>query len=138
MATTSCRLSSSRQMKGVRLGTPGGAEKPLTPPVTPVTPSDAITGITPRVRPGTSRCKQGRVLQVWPGYKHAFAGIRKDERCALTRRGTARWQGPPLAGGCKPTAVAAAARQQVRPGSVPCTSRPGGGRRAPGWPWPLA
>ncbi len=59
-ASTSCPLSSSRQIKGVCLGTPGGAEKPLTPPLMARTPLDAMTGIAPRVRPGTSRC-MGRV-----------------------------------------------------------------------------
>jgi hypothetical protein len=55
IAMTSAPLSLSRQMKGVRLGTPGGAEKPFTPTVSTRTPRDAISGSAARVRPGTSR-----------------------------------------------------------------------------------
>ena len=48
--------ASSRQMKGEFLGTPGGAEPPLTPIVTALTPSSARIGTALRVKPGTSRC----------------------------------------------------------------------------------
>jgi hypothetical protein len=57
-------------MKGVVWGTPGGALKPLTPPVMALMPLLFSTGIAVLVNPGTSRCSRrlqehndGRVQQ---------------------------------------------------------------------------
>lgn len=43
-------------MKGVFLGTPGGAEPPFTPMVTALIPSAVKMGIAFLVKPGTSLC----------------------------------------------------------------------------------
>lgn len=48
----------SRQRKGAFLGTPGGADPPLTPTLTAFTPCPARMGMALRVMPGTSLCAQ--------------------------------------------------------------------------------
>lgn len=77
-------------MKGVFLGTPGGAEPPFTPMVTAFTPSDVRMGIALRVNPGTSRCAQQIVEKFRNDVSEQHLLVSLEHMCTYCRIRTRR------------------------------------------------